>query len=202
MRRFTGKRKTTPKVRNGKVQRKNRCRPTSNYYNTPQNVPALDHQRPGKGHRHVIRKKHLVDFVSILPDWEELSTGLNVVLLAPYEDDADGWHEPGVVAVCAWPRTMWVEWTQDYYSQHRNLLTRLGVPCERKRYGYLCKFTEGAARAYQLLHVLLHELGHHHDRMTTRSKRTSARGENYAEQYARRFSDLIWNRYLEVLGLD
>jgi len=38
--------------------------------------------------------------------------------------------------------------------------------------------------------------------MTTRSKETAARGEGFAERYANKYSNLIWSRYLEVLGLD
>jgi hypothetical protein len=50
-------------------------------------------------------------------------------------------------------------------------------------------------RAFQLIHIFIHELGHHHDRMTTRSKRDACRGEGYAETYARRFEDLLLARY-------
>ncbi len=90
-----------------------------------------------------------------------------------------------------------------YYPQHADIFERLGVPCEETPAGdWLCKFTAPTIRAYQLLHVLLHELGHHHDRMTTRSKRRSSRGEPYAERYARDYQRIIWDRYLDVFGLD
>ncbi|UCE60992.1 MAG: hypothetical protein JSU63_04420 [Phycisphaerales bacterium] len=201
MRRFSDKRKTTPKVRDGTVQRKNRHAPTPDYYNTPQEIPVLDRERPGKDHRHLIRKKHLIDFISILPDWDELSVGLDAIVLA-HEEGINGWHRPGIVAVCAWPRKIWEVWGPEFYFEHREILKRLGVPCEKQPGEYLCKFTEATARAYQLLHVLLHELGHHHDRMTTRSKEDSSRGEGYAEQYANRYSSVVFNRYLEVLGLE
>lgn len=56
-------------------------------------------------------------------------------------------------------------------------------------------------RAYQLLHVALHELGHHHDRMTTKSKRRASRGEGFAERHALNYGDRIWERYLEAFGL-
>lgn len=52
----------------------------------------------------------------------------------------------------------------------------------------------------QLRHILLHELGHHHDRMTTRSQFESSRGENYAEQYALRYADGIWDEYFRLFG--
>lgn len=62
--------------------------------------------------------------------------------------------------------------------------------------------TDSQARAYQLLHIFLHELGHHHDRMTTKRQLSTSRGEPYAEAYARRHEGLIWDRYLKVFGLD
>jgi hypothetical protein len=76
------------------------------------------------------------------------------------------------------------------------------VPVERTPDGEIvCHFTEATARAYQLLHVLLHEIGHHHDLMTTRSRKECARGETYAEEYAYRYEALIWERYLSEFEL-
>jgi len=184
------------------VQFKNRCAPTPNYYNTPQTVPVIDRERPGSRYRHLLKKRDVIDFISILPDWEELSKGLNVIVLAPGEEDTDGWHDPGVVAVCAWERELWREVDDEYYQEHADILERLGVPCEKTRSGSLCKFSEATTKAFQLLHILLHELGHHHDRMTTRSKLEASRGEGYAERYARQYEKLIWDRYLEVFGLE
>ncbi len=196
------RRKTTPKVVSGKVQTKSRRAETPSYYNTPQEIPALDRRKPGPGYRHLIKKKDLVRFISILPDWAELSAGLNVVVLAPGEWDCHGWHEPGVVAICAWDRGLWQEASRSFLQEHHALLERLGVPVEKKQGVYLCKFDEASARAFQLLHIMLHELGHHHDRMTTRSKNRAARGEEYAEQYARKYENTIWHRYFEVFRID
>jgi hypothetical protein len=194
-------RKTAPGVKDGKVQRKNRTAPTPNFYDTPQRVPALDRWRPGPGHRHLLRKRDIVDFVSILPDWEELSKGLNVVLLATAEDNTAGWCDIGVVAVCAWPRTIWMEVWPWFYEQHGEIYERLGVPCRRVKGAVRLEFTEATARAFQLVHILLHELGHHHDRMTNRSKFYAARGEGYAEDYANRYMETIWDRYTQVFDL-
>lgn len=200
MKRFP--RKTTPKVVHGKVQRKNRAAQTRNYYNTPQDVPVIDRRRPGAGYRHLLKRRDLIDFISILPDWDELSKGLNAIVLAPGEEDTAGWHDPGVVAICAWERELWLTVESGFYREHKDLLHRLGVPCEKKANGYLCKFEESTARAFQLLHILLHELGHHHDIMTTRSRKRASRGESYAEEYARSYERAIWDRYCEVFGLD
>lgn len=83
------------------------------------------------------------------------------------------------------------------------LFERLGVPCERDSSGgdIVCQFTAATVRAYQLLHILLHELGHHHDRMTTRSQVRSCRGETYAEAYALKYEARMWQRYQETFGL-
>ncbi len=48
--------------------------------------------------------------------------------------------------------------------------------------------------------VFLHELGHHHDRMTTRSRSQAARGERYAETYANRYAERIWDAYQAEFG--
>ncbi len=195
-------RKTAPKVADGKVQRKNRSVETPNYFNTPQDIPVIDRRKPGHGYRHLLTKRQLIKFIGILPDWAELSKGLDAVVLAPGTFNSDGWYDRGVVAICAWERELWREINPASYADHRDLLTRLGVPCEKTGGAWLCKFNEGTARAYQLLHVFPHELGHHHDRMTTKSKRDAGRAEGYAEQYALQYEKTIWSRYLEVFGLD
>ncbi|MDQ2732629.1 MAG: hypothetical protein M3Y56_13305 [Armatimonadota bacterium] len=195
-------RKSAPRVMHGHVQMKNRWDLSPDYYSLPQAIPLIDRRKPGEGYRHILRQKDLHDFVAILPDWDELSHGLNALVLAPGEPDQFGYHVPGVIHICAWERRLWKELYTDFYESERPVLARLGVPAERSRRGYLCKFTEGTVRAYQLLSVLLHELGHHHDRITTRAQEDSCRGEPYAEQYARAYQDRIWDRYLREFSLD
>ena len=73
-------RRTTPKVTGGKVQKKNLHAPTPNYWNTVQSVPAIDKERPGRGYRHLLTKKDILEFIEIVPEWDELSTGLDAVL--------------------------------------------------------------------------------------------------------------------------
>ena len=197
------RRKTTPRVKGGVVQRKNRHLPTPSYYNTPQQIPVIDRERPGSGYRHLLRKRDIQRFISILPDWPTLSEGLNAIVLAPGDYDTDGWCERGIIGVCAWERELWRCVHPDSYAEHKDLLERLCVPVERQQDGYVtCKFTESTARAYQLLHILLHELGHHRDRMTTRSQREASRGESFAESYARQYEQVIWDRYLHHFSID
>lgn len=195
-------RKVTPKVKGGKVQKKNSYQVTPTYWNTYQEVPVIDRERPGPGYKHFLRKNDILDFICILPDWEQLSSGLDAVLLAKGETDCDGWYDFGVVGICAWNKNEWIKATKWYYNDHQEIFARLNVKCEQKGDFYVCKFDAPAIRAYQLLHIFLHELGHHHDRMSTKSKWRSARGENYAEQYAFKYEKTIWDRYMETFGLE
>jgi hypothetical protein len=204
-------RKSAPRVRDGKVQKKNRTALSPHYSHIPQERPAVDRQRPGEGHRHLLTKRHIYRFIDLLPDWNELSKGLNAIVLAPASHRAMGWHDRGIVALCAWPREIELEWDDDFIEQHQDVLDRLGVPCEpifddpvreweADLFHKACRFTENSARGFQLMHVLLHELGHHHDRMNTRSQRRPSRGESFAEQYAARYSEQIWGRYFAAFG--
>ena len=195
-------RRTAPRVKRGKVQRKNRSAPTPNCYNTPQPRPVIDRRKPGFGYRHVLRKADIERFISLLPNWRRLSQGLNVILLDRGDGDCAGWHRPGVVAICAWERELWYETSAGWHGEHRCVLEQIGVPFESTDDGrMLLQWTESTVRAYQLTHILLHELGHHHDRMTTRSRRRACRGEDYAERYALQNSRLIWDRFLREFGL-
>jgi hypothetical protein len=91
--------------------------------------------------------------------------------------------------------------TEVGFEKEREVCARLGVPLEPAPDGVLCKFTESTARGHQLLATLLHELGHHHDRMTTKSRVKASRGEGYAEAYALKYAGEIWERYVQVFGL-
>jgi hypothetical protein len=197
-------RKSAPKVRDGSVRHKNNWSRTPRYPRPTEGRIAIDRERPGEGYRHLLLRRDIERFLTLLPDWDELSLGLHAIVLAPGEWNCLGWHRPGVVAVCAWERKLPREWNRTFFLNHRPVLERLGVEWEplddEWEPGFLCKFTEQSARGFLLMHVLLHELGHHHDRMTTRSQQDAARGEPYAEQYALRHAEELWNRYFATFG--
>jgi hypothetical protein len=136
----------------------------------------------------------------LIPNWGHIAVGLDAVVLTAGERDCDGWHRPGIVAVSAWDRNLWVETTESYAHEHQGILDRLGVPRETTKDAsgndlVLCKWTAETARAFQLLHILLHELGHHHDRMTTRRQRRTGRGESFAESCALEWEAVLWEQY-------
>lgn len=196
-------RKSAPQVVKGVVQKKNNWSLSRDYYEAPEpRTVLIDRKRPGEGYKHILNKSDIYKFLELLPDWNRLAVGLNAIVLAPGEWDTDGYHVPGVVHICAWDAELWQETTRKHYEEHQDIFERLGVPCEPIEDDcYRCKWEENTIRAYQLLHILLHELGHHHDRMTTRSQKRASRGERFAEEYARQHEAVIWERYLRVFPL-
>jgi len=197
-------RKSAPQVVAGQVQKKNNPERTAGYYDTPPPHLTIDRQRPGKGYRHVLMQRDIEAFIALLPDWAELSRGLNAIVLAPGGGRLNGYYGRSVVHVCAWQEDLWIDFanTTTFFDDHKPIFRRLGVPTVRGEDGYtLCQFTSATVRAYQLLHILLHELGHHHDKLTTKPHGVPNRGESYAEAYALRYEARIWERYQEGFGL-
>jgi hypothetical protein len=183
-------RRQTPKVRGGRVQKKN------NWARTPEpDEIVLERLDPGQGYRQLITIGQLREFIALLPAWDEVAVGLDAIVLDAGGENLMGWCEHGVVAVCAWEHDLWWgDGDPGWIVEHRDLLDRLEV-------GPDLHWTEAQARAFQLLHILPHELGHHHDRMTTRTQRYAARGEPYAEAYALEVLEGVWPAYASRFGI-
>jgi len=192
-------RKTTPKVKDGRVQKKNRHDQTPNYWNTRQSTLQIDIENPGRGYKHFLKKRDIIQFLEILPHWEEIKTEFDAVLLAQ-GGGPDGWYLDGVVGICAWDKNMTSSLSTGYFNDHKDLFDRLGVAYEIKKDGVICHFKEDQIKAYQLLHILLHEIGHHHDRISTKSKKRPSNGEKYAESYAIKYERIIWNKYFDTFA--
>ena len=173
------------------MQRKNRNRPTAH------ERLVLHREAPGHGFRHVVSKRDVVEFVELIPDWPRLSERLKAVRLIPSLSRCDAYHqffdreETGVIALCAWPEDLWVWLNREYFEGHASLFRKLGVCFETDGKDVHCRFTEDQARAYTLLHVFMHEPGHHYDRITQKHWGVK-RGEAYAENFANsRFAQLF-----------
>jgi hypothetical protein len=196
-------RRSAPKVVNGRVQKKNNWVINRNdYFARSQSEIRIDRRDPGTGHRHLLTVSDVRRFLPLLPDWDELAVGLRAIVLDDDTAEAAGWYAPGVVAICSWERQLW--WSDanpDFVAEHEPELQRLGVEVEEKTGVLEVRWTEAQARAFQLLHVLPHEMGHHHDLITTASKMPNARGEPYAETYARRVMDQVFDTYCRAFDL-
>lgn len=199
---FPSRRKTAPRVVGGRAMRKNNHELTRGLVDPLRDHPVIARERPGRGYRHVLGQRDVRDFLEILPDWQELCRGLSAIVLSPGNPHVDGRHRDGIIELCAWEVELVREHSEEHYEAHRDVFERLAIPCEPSDAGWvLCRFDERSARAFQLLHVLLHELGHHHDRMTTRAQKHTARGEAYAEAFAREREAVVWDRYARELAL-
>lgn len=158
-------------------------------------------QFPGKGFHHFLTIRDVQRFIELLPEWPFVIDGIDYVLLARGEHGCDGWYDGKVIAINAWEKDWWRSVPADYFEVHREVFSRLGIETIKSGPYYLCKFEPASIRAFQLLHVFLHELGHHFDKMSTHSQRSASRGENFAENYASSFQDLIWLRYSSCFSL-
>lgn len=194
-----GRRRTATRVRSGRVQKKNNwVANRRDYFSWSQSEIRLDRNDPGVGYRHVLTVPQLRKFIALLPEWDEIAVGLDAIVIDAGHDDAMGWYDDGVVALCAWPSEsgFWFESDARWNEENEVLLSLLEVRIDHQdgRVGLL--WTEAQARAFMLLDVLPHELGHHRDRMTTRSGRLG-RGEPFAERYSREVLDGIWPIYTQ-----
>jgi hypothetical protein len=151
-------------------------------------------------YRHVLRRRDVEAFIEILPDWDVLSESLDTVVLARGDADLHGYYLPGEIGICAWSRDLTQRMSFQHFERERTLLERLGVPVERRQHDVRVHFDEETVRGFQLMEVFLHELGHHHDRLTTRRRWSCARGEPYAEDYAVEYGEQVWERYREAFN--
>jgi hypothetical protein len=197
-------RRSAMRVRDGIVKKKNNWAPDpGDYYARPQREIMIERVHPGAGYRHVLTVAHLRRFLELLPDWEDLAVGLRAISLWSGGTGWLGICNPGVIALAAWERELWwsdvnAEWVHDE-AEMLDLLEveRVAVPSGDDRFEL--RWTESQARAYMLLDVLVHELGHHHDRMTSRGP-DAPRGERYAVSYARDARAKIWPAYARTFG--
>jgi hypothetical protein len=192
-------RRTATKVKDGRVQRKNRHRPTGH------DGYVLDRESPGRGFRHVVTKRDVQAFIDIVPEWKRFSERLERIVLAASDGDCDGAYEffhreeTGAIYLHAWPEELWTSLPAAYFDHHQDIFDRFCVSYDRQEDFVTCRFTEAQARAFMLLHIFMHELGHHYDR-SNQKHLGSSKGEDYAERFAAsRFEELL-PAYVRVFG--
>ncbi len=197
-------RRSATRVKAGKVQKKNNYSET--LYAAPVwGFPQIIRQRPGEGYQHILGGGGIHTFLQLLPDQSDVWNTIAGIVLAPGNTGAFGCvsrcGSQWLVEINAWPRDIWCTFSPAVYQQELYWLEKLGVPCEKQNSQYVCKFTEQTARAHQLLATLLHEIGHHHDRLSTRKQQNCGRGEPYAFEYSRKYMDQIFDSYCRTFKL-
>lgn len=195
-------RKSAPRVLGSATWSKNNRALTPSYWNTRQAELVIDVQKAGKGFKHFLKKRDVSKFIELIPNWRELSYGLDAIVLTTGGEDYDGIYDNnGVICISAWEKKQDVSMNSSYFHDHKALFDRLGIRYRKIQDGYYCEFNSDQIRAYQLLHVLLHELGHHVDRMRTKSKNQAARGEQFAESFAFEHEKQMLIKYQDAFGV-
>lgn len=184
-------------IKKSKAQKKSSWEKTPNYWNSYQNEIQIDILPPGKGYKHFLKKRDIKLFLEILPNREEIDERFDAVVLDSGSFWCDGWYRNGVIGICAWEKDMTQTYSKSYFDNHKEILDKLEVKYTIKKDYVICDFNEKQIRAFLLLHIFLHELGHHHDKINTKRKKRCGRGEKYAESYALKYEDIIWNKFFE-----
>lgn len=192
-------RRTSTKVVDGRVTRKSRTNWSSVDGCVIRNYPA------GRGYRHVVSPKQLREFLEIIPHWAKHSYRLESVALVGAKQDSFGYFtsfqhaKVSMIALCAWPKNLWLELSPGFFHNHREIFEQLGVAYKFRIDRVICEFTVAQARAFMLLNVFMHELGHHRDWLRRRGHPLPGK-EEVAEDFARRYWDMLHPLYCERFG--
>ena len=194
-------RKTSPKVIGGLVQRKNNHTKTARIGYVVDRVPA------GKGFVHVMKKKDIHDFTDIIPNWQNVCDGIESIVLDQGDDYVDGLYRhysyegTGIIWLSAWSEQLWVDFSEEYFEEHKWHFDKLGINYNKNKKGdWSCHFTKSQAKAFMLLHIFLHELGHHIDKMRSKNQSIMRGGEEFAEKYANDMFEKVYPDYVVKFG--
>ena len=112
-------RRSAPKVRDGKVQRKNRHVPTR------LNSLSVGLSRAESGYRHVTSKEDVWKFLRLIPHWKQVSSDLDLIYLTSWGDtDYDGyyaWPRWPKIVLAPWPADLVMRPGIDYLQRHESI---------------------------------------------------------------------------------
>jgi hypothetical protein len=197
-------RKTTPKVKDGRVQRKNRTDESEYLALVDGRQFTVIKHRARAGYCHVLQLPEVYRFVELIPDWPTISKGLSALALDGYGSDeqTDTNYEPGYRSIWMrpFPKTMKTSWARGFHDRHREVLARLGVaPVAAAGNPVTVTWTASQAKAWQLLHLFLYDLGVHDQFMRGQNPRTEHSNEE-AEDYVFTTAERILPAYERVIG--
>jgi len=194
-------RKTATRIKKGTVQRKNRHAKTPNYWNKRQTEIQIDIENPGKGYKHFLKKRDIKQFLEILPYRDIIDIELDAVILGKYNlSGCDGYYWNGIICICAWEKEMTRSMGLKYFEFHKEMFDKLGLKYSVKEDDVICYFTENQIKAFQLLRVMTHEIGHHIDRIKTKSKKRCPNGEKFANYVELDLEAKLWDKYFEYFS--
>lgn len=191
-------RKSAPGVKGGKVQKKNRQTLSPDIYEHEFDELVVIRERPLKGYFHAVTPSDVRRWVRRIPEWAAVTDQVKAVVLTEGGDWAFGrYNNAGIIKIDAWPKR-----PEPLAERKDWLVERIweasGSPW--RSYDQPVALSRSEAKAFLLLGTFLHELGHHLDRITTRSGLDAANGEPFAIDYELRRQRELWDAYLEEFG--
>ena len=179
------------------MQKKNRTALSPDIYEHDFDRIVFQRIRPAKGYYHPVSVTDLKRFIGIVPDWQEASAQVRaIVLTSGHTWRAGSYNEVGVIKLDAWPKLAGIV----VGDTDRWLVERMGIAIPADQHAEV-EFTQSQVRCYQLLGILLHELGHYADRMGSRKKKTCDNGEPFAIAYEHRRQRELWDAYVREFGM-
>lgn len=198
-------RKTTPKVKDGRVQRKNRTDESEYLALVDGRTFTVIKHRAKSGYRHVLQLPEVYRYVELIPDWTEVSKGLSALALDAYGSDeqTDTHYDAGYRAIWMrpFPETLRTQWSRGFYERHEDFASRLGAELVSDNSASVTlSWTLAGAKAWQLLHLFLYDLSVHDQFVRSGQNPRSEHNNTAAEDYAFRTADRILPEYERALG--
>lgn len=190
-------RKSAPGVRDGKVQKKNRTASSPDYYIHDSESLVIHRLRPKEGFYHAVSVTDVRRFIALIPDWDVAAQSVRAVVLTPGDDYCYGrYNNAGIIKLDAWPK----HHHEVIPSRKAWLLNQMNIEAPVEAGYFVLRLTANQAKCFLLMGTFLHELGHHVDRMNTRSRLDAANGEPFAIAYEQRRQRELWDAYVREFG--
>ena len=127
-------RRSTPKVRNGKTQLKNRY-DSPGYFRIPANAPfQIIQERPGPAHQHLLNVPDVENFLDLLPARWRPAHPLRAIVLDRGTVDTcychwgyQGWYDDEMIGINAWPQDTHRIWTKEECKSYEPILNLLEI---------------------------------------------------------------------------
>lgn len=200
-------RREHPREKRGKRKPKPNKSDRLRWFPGPPGVFSVHRRSPGRQRYHPASPDDVRRFVQLIPGWQRVADDLDGVLLcgpwsAEYYDTEGLYGQHGIV-LFSWPKdprlSMWYAFTRHVPDTIRYL----GLKERKRDRSFQSLWTPAQARAYVLLFVLLHEIGHHVDWVMSRDvhrRRRAGRGEPFAEDWAAEYRHRMWDDYVSAFG--
>ena len=197
-------RKTTPKVKNGQVQKKNNHGWTEFEGLLDKEHFSFIKLKAEEGFTHVTERKAALDFVQLIPNWNIISKGLTAIVLdgEGSSTQAGKCYSPNCyhsIWLPAFPKDMTLHWSKPFAKHHEVVVNMLGVEMHESEPGcFVTEWNRKQAQAWQLLHLFLYGLYCHQECMK-QGKDNYHHKYELAEIYANTTANIMLSNYEKLI---